>query len=54
MAADEVLLSVSIPYTQQYEFTREFKQSPRRDDDIAIVNAGGALYDSSQVLLHVW
>lgn len=49
MAADEVLLSVSIPSTQQHEFTREFKQSPRRDDDIAIVNAGrGAKSDPSQ------
>jgi xanthine dehydrogenase/oxidase len=42
MAADEVLLSVHIPFTQQLEFTREFKQSPRRDDDIAIVNAGAS------------
>lgn len=40
MTADEVLLSAHIPFTQQLEFTREFKQSPRRDDDIAIVNAG--------------
>ena len=40
MSPDEVLLSVHIPFTQQLEFTREFKQSPRRDDDIAIVNAG--------------
>lgn len=41
MTPGEVLLSVHIPFTQQHEFTREFKQSPRRDDDIAIVNAGG-------------
>jgi xanthine dehydrogenase/oxidase len=40
MTPEEVLLSVHIPFTQQHEFTREFKQSPRRDDDIAIVNAG--------------
>lgn len=40
MAPDEVLLSVHIPFTRENEFTREFKQSPRRDDDIAIVNAG--------------
>lgn len=40
MTSDEVLLSVHIPFTQEHEFTREFKQSPRRDDDIAIVNAG--------------
>lgn len=42
MTPGEVLLSVHIPFTQQHEFTREFKQSPRRDDDIAIVNAGVA------------
>lgn len=29
-----------IPFTQQYEYVKEFKQAPRRDDDIAIVNAG--------------
>jgi len=40
MTPDEVLLSVHIPFTRENEFTREFKQSPRRDDDIAIVNAG--------------
>jgi xanthine dehydrogenase/oxidase len=40
MAPDEVLLGVSIPFTREDEFCREFKQSPRRDDDIAIVNAG--------------
>jgi xanthine dehydrogenase/oxidase len=40
MAPDELLLSVHIPFTRQQEFAREFKQSPRRDDDIAIVNAG--------------
>jgi hypothetical protein len=40
MAPHEVLLSVAIPFTEALEFTREFKQSPRRDDDIAIVNAG--------------
>eukprot|EP00879_Flechtneria_rotunda_P007117 GHRR01007469.1.p1 GENE.GHRR01007469.1~~GHRR01007469.1.p1 ORF type:complete len:682 (+),score=243.05 GHRR01007469.1:3597-5642(+) len=40
MAPDEVLLSVHIPFTRVTEFTKEYKQSPRRDDDIAIVNAG--------------
>lgn len=44
MAPDELLLSVTIPFTRQHEFTREFKQSPRRDDDIAIVNAGRRVY----------
>lgn len=36
----EVLLRVSIPLTRRYEYVREFKQAHRRDDDIAIVNAG--------------
>lgn len=35
----EVLQSVVIPYSRPLEFVRVFKQSPRRDDDIAIVNA---------------
>lgn len=29
-----------MPYTKQTEFARGFKQAKRRDDDIAIVNAG--------------
>lgn len=36
----EVLARVFIPFTRQNEFVREFKQAHRRDDDIAIVNAG--------------
>lgn len=40
MAPDEVLVSVHVPFTQQYEYVKEFKQAHRRDDDIAIVNAG--------------
>jgi len=40
MAPHEVLLCVDIPFTRETEFTKEYKQSPRRDDDIAIVNAG--------------
>ena len=36
----EVLLRVSIPFNAKHEFVREFKQAHRRDDDIAIVNAG--------------
>ncbi len=40
MAPHEVLVSVTIPFTRPYEYVLEFKQSPRRDDDIAIVNAG--------------
>jgi xanthine dehydrogenase/oxidase len=37
---DEVLVSVFLPFTRQYEYVKEFKQAHRRDDDIAIVNAG--------------
>ncbi len=36
----EVLVSVFLPFTRQYEYVKEFKQAHRRDDDIAIVNAG--------------
>lgn len=37
---DEVLLAVELPVTAKYEYVHEFKQSHRRDDDIAIVTAG--------------
>ncbi|XP_072032537.1 xanthine dehydrogenase/oxidase-like [Amphiura filiformis] len=40
MQADEVLVSIHIPYTSQNEYFYGYKQSPRREDDIAIVNAG--------------
>ena len=36
----EVLLRVLLPWTRPHELVREFKQSHRQDDDIAIVNAG--------------
>ncbi|KAK9811378.1 hypothetical protein WJX72_002855 [[Myrmecia] bisecta] len=36
----EILLKVFIPFTDKYEYVKEFKQAHRRDDDIAIVNAG--------------
>ncbi len=36
----EVLASVFIPFNEQHEYVKEFKQAHRRDDDIAIVNAG--------------
>ena len=29
-----------IPFSRPNEYIKEFKQSPRREDDIAIVNAG--------------
>ncbi|KAM3741142.1 hypothetical protein ACB098_08G153200 [Castanea mollissima] len=36
----EILLSVFLPWTRSFEFVKEFKQAHRRDDDIALVNAG--------------
>ncbi|MEW5306011.1 MAG: hypothetical protein WDW36_008516 [Sanguina aurantia] len=36
----EILYKITIPFTREFEYVREFKQSPRREDDIAIVNAG--------------
>jgi len=36
----EVLTQVFMPTTRLHEYVKEFKQSHRRDDDIAIVNAG--------------
>lgn len=29
-----------LPTTRRFEYVKEFKQAHRRDDDIAIVNAG--------------
>eukprot|EP00850_Spirogloea_muscicola_P006424 SM000030S11433 [mRNA] locus=s30:612063:618646:- [translate_table: standard] len=40
LAPDEVLLAVFLPWTRKFEYVREYKQAHRRDDDIAIVNAG--------------
>ncbi|XP_071503432.1 xanthine dehydrogenase/oxidase-like [Diadema antillarum] len=37
---EEILKSITIPCTQQNEYFYAYKQSPRREDDIAIVNAG--------------
>ena len=36
----ETLTKVFLPYTQKLEYVKEFKQAHRRDDDIAIANAG--------------
>jgi len=36
----EVLVSVEIPLNTDYQFVRGYKQSKRREDDIAITNAG--------------
>ncbi|KAL3850115.1 hypothetical protein ACJIZ3_011997 [Penstemon smallii] len=40
LASNEILVSVFLPWNKPYEFVKEFKQAHRRDDDIAIVNAG--------------
>jgi xanthine dehydrogenase/oxidase len=40
LAPDEVLVSVHLPFTQPGEHIRAYKQARRKDDDIAIVNAG--------------
>ncbi|XP_031555377.1 xanthine dehydrogenase/oxidase-like [Actinia tenebrosa] len=37
---NEVLISIHIPHTRQNEYMFAYKQARRRDDDIAIVNAG--------------
>ncbi|XP_046738971.1 xanthine dehydrogenase isoform X2 [Diprion similis] len=36
---DEVLVSIGIPFTKQYQYFVAYKQAKRRDDDIAIVNS---------------
>ncbi|XP_071706054.1 xanthine dehydrogenase 1-like [Rutidosis leptorrhynchoides] len=40
LGQNEILLSVFVPWTRKYEYVKEFKQAHRRDDDIALVNAG--------------
>lgn len=40
LASGEILLSIFLPWTRPLEYVKEFKQAHRRDDDIAIVNAG--------------
>lgn len=40
MEPQEVLMEIYLPYTQENEFVKEFKQARRREDDIAIVTAG--------------
>ncbi|CAN0876375.1 Xanthine dehydrogenase 1 [Linum grandiflorum] len=40
LQSGEILLSVFLPWTVKFEYVKEFKQAHRRDDDIAIVNAG--------------
>jgi xanthine dehydrogenase/oxidase len=37
---DEILQSIFIPYTSEFEFVFPFKQARRREDDISIVTSG--------------
>ncbi|CAH1790691.1 unnamed protein product [Owenia fusiformis] len=37
---DEILVSIFIPYTSEKEYFYAYKQANRKEDDIAIVNAG--------------
>ncbi|XP_077254247.1 xanthine dehydrogenase 1-like [Tasmannia lanceolata] len=41
---NEILLSIFLPWTRPFEFVKEFKQAHRREDDIAIVNAGMRIF----------
>ncbi|KAM8946598.1 xanthine dehydrogenase/oxidase isoform 2-T2 [Pelodytes ibericus] len=48
----EILLSIDIPYSKKWEYVSAFKQSTRREDDIAIVTSGMRVLfsaDSQQV-----
>ncbi|KAL9261556.1 Xanthine dehydrogenase 1-like protein [Drosera capensis] len=40
LASNEILQSIHLPWTRPFEYVKEFKQAHRRDDDIALVNAG--------------
>ena len=44
---DELLISITIPFTEENQYFVAYKQSRRRDDDIAIVN--GAFWIEFQV-----
>lgn len=36
---EEIVISITIPFTSQHQYVIAYKQAKRRDDDIAIVNA---------------
>eukprot|EP00873_Tetraselmis_striata_P035166 jgi/Tetstr1/455430/TSEL_042261.t1 len=40
MQPHEILKSVFLPFTRQFEYVKEYKQAHRREDDIAIVTSG--------------
>ncbi|RAL61523.1 hypothetical protein DID88_009562 [Monilinia fructigena] len=51
LAPDAIIASIRIPVTQKGEYLRAYKQSKRKDDDIAIVNAAlRVAIDDSQVV----
>ncbi|KAJ3223048.1 hypothetical protein HK099_001575 [Clydaea vesicula] len=35
----EIVISIFVPYTREFEYIKAYKQAKRKDDDIAIVNA---------------
>ncbi|KAJ0175481.1 hypothetical protein K1T71_008640 [Dendrolimus kikuchii] len=39
VAPDEILLSVEIPFSRRFQYTKAYKQAKRREDDISIVTA---------------
>ncbi|GJU77033.1 xanthine dehydrogenase 1-like protein [Tanacetum coccineum] len=52
LGSNEILLSVMLPWTRQFEYVKEFKQAHRRDDDIALVN--GAVKTKDYITGKVW
>uniref|UniRef100_A0A8C2H9X4 xanthine dehydrogenase n=1 Tax=Cyprinus carpio TaxID=7962 RepID=A0A8C2H9X4_CYPCA len=45
---EEILLSIEIPYTRKGQYFSAFKQSPRKEDDIAIVTCGMNVFFKEQ------
>ncbi|RLN49926.1 hypothetical protein BBJ29_001688 [Phytophthora kernoviae] len=54
MEKDEVITSVYVPYTKEYEYMLPFKQARRREDDISIVTAGIRVMLESSPQTGVW
>ncbi|PKA53604.1 Xanthine dehydrogenase [Apostasia shenzhenica] len=48
LAKGEILLSIFLPWSRRFEYVKEFKQAHRREDDIALVNAGMRVYLEEQ------
>uniref|UniRef100_A0A673NE04 Xanthine dehydrogenase/oxidase n=1 Tax=Sinocyclocheilus rhinocerous TaxID=307959 RepID=A0A673NE04_9TELE len=45
---EEILMSIEIPYTRKGQYFSAFKQSPRKEDDIAIVTCGMNVFFKEQ------